>query len=40
VSVLLAVFTGSVMLREGHLAMRLTAALAITLGVALIGWKG
>lgn len=40
VSVLLAVFTGSVMLREGHLALRLTAAAAITLGVVLIGWKG
>jgi drug/metabolite transporter (DMT)-like permease len=40
VSVLLAVFTGSVMLREGHLALRLTAAGAITLGVILIGWKG
>lgn len=39
-SVLLAVFTGSVMLREGHLALRLSAALAITLGVVLIGWKG
>lgn len=40
VSVLLAVFTGSVMLREGHLALRLTAGAAITLGVILIGWKG
>ncbi len=40
VSVLLAVFTGSVMLREGQLALRLTAATAITLGVVLIGWKG
>jgi len=40
VSVLLAVYTGSVMLREGHLALRLTAAAAITLGVILIGWKG
>jgi drug/metabolite transporter (DMT)-like permease len=40
VSVLLAVFTGSVMLREGHLVLRLTAAAAITLGVVLIGWKG
>ncbi len=40
VSVLLAVLTGSVMLREGHLALRLTAAGAITLGVVLIGWKG
>jgi len=40
VSVLLAVFTGSVMLREGHLPLRLTAAAAITLGVILIGWKG
>jgi drug/metabolite transporter (DMT)-like permease len=40
VSVLLAVFTGSVMLREGHLALRLSAATAITAGVVLIGWKG
>ena len=40
VSVLLAVFTGSVMLREGHLLLRLTAAGAITAGVSLIGWKG
>jgi drug/metabolite transporter (DMT)-like permease len=40
VSVLLAVYTGSVMLREGYLALRLTAAAAITLGVILIGWKG
>lgn len=40
VSVLLAVFTGSVMLREGHLVLRLWAAAAITLGVVLIGWKG
>jgi len=40
VSVLGAVFAGSVMLREGHLAVRLTAAAAITLGVILIGWKG
>jgi drug/metabolite transporter (DMT)-like permease len=40
VSVLLAVYTGSVMLREGHLALRLTAAAAITVGVVLIGWKG
>lgn len=40
VSVLLAVFTGSVMLREGHLPLRLTASGAITLGVVLIGWKG
>jgi drug/metabolite transporter (DMT)-like permease len=40
VSVLLAVFTGSVMLREGHLLLRMTAAAAITLGVALIGWRG
>jgi drug/metabolite transporter (DMT)-like permease len=40
VSVLLAVFTGSVMLREGRLLLRLTAAVAITLGVVLIGWKG
>ncbi len=40
VSVLLAVFTGSVMLREEHLALRLSAATAITVGVALIGWKG
>lgn len=40
VSVLLAVFTGSVMLREGHLLLRLSAAAAITLGVILIGWKG
>ncbi len=40
VSVLLAVFTGSVMLREGHLTLRLSAAAAITLGVVLIGWKG
>ena len=40
VSVLLAVYTGSVMLREGYLALRLTAAAAIALGVVLIGWKG
>ena len=40
VSVLLAVFTGSVILREGHLILRLSAAAAITLGVVLIGWKG
>jgi uncharacterized membrane protein len=40
VSVLLAVYTGSVMLREGYLALRLTAATAITVGVVLIGWKG
>lgn len=40
VSVLLAVFTGSVMLHEGHLALRLSAGAAITLGVILIGWKG
>jgi len=40
VSVLFAVYTGSVMLREGHLPLRLTAAAAITLGVILIGWKG
>jgi len=40
VSVLLAVFTGSVMLREGHLSLRMSAAAAITLGVVLIGWKG
>ena len=40
VSVLLAVFTGSVLLREGHLTLRLSAAAAITLGVVLIGWKG
>ncbi len=40
VSVLLAVFTGSVMLREGHLGIRLSAAAAITFGVVLIGWKG
>jgi uncharacterized membrane protein len=40
VSVLLAVFTGSVMLHEGHLILRLMAAVAITLGVVLIGWKG
>jgi len=40
VSVLLAVFTGSVVLREGHLTLRLSAAAAITLGVVLIGWKG
>ena len=40
VSVLLAVFTGSVLLREGHLTLRLSAAAAITIGVILIGWKG
>jgi uncharacterized membrane protein len=40
VSVLLAVFTGSVMLREGHLSLRMSAAAAIALGVVLIGWKG
>ncbi len=40
VSVLLAVLTGSVILHEGQLALRLTAAAAITLGVILIGWKG
>jgi len=40
VSVPLAVFTGSVLLREGHLLLRLTAAGTITLGVVLIGWKG
>ena len=40
VSVPLAVFAGSVVLREGHLPLRLTAAGAITLGVVLIGWKG
>jgi drug/metabolite transporter (DMT)-like permease len=40
VSVLLAVFTGSVLLQEGHLLLRLTAAAAITLGVVLIGWRG
>ena len=40
VSVLLAVFTGSVVLKEGHLILRLGAAAAITLGIVLIGWKG
>ncbi len=39
-SVLLAVFTGSIVLREGHLSIRLSAAASITLGVILIGWKG
>jgi drug/metabolite transporter (DMT)-like permease len=36
----LAVVAGSVVLREAHLALRLAAASAITLGVILIGWKG
>ncbi len=39
-SVLLAVLTGSVVLREGDLSIRLCAAVSITLGVVLIGWKG
>lgn len=39
-SVLLAVLAGSLVLKEGHVALRLAAGTAITAGVALIGWRG
>jgi drug/metabolite transporter (DMT)-like permease len=39
-SVLLAVLTGSLVLREGHLWLRMAAGSAITLGVVIIGWRG